>query len=215
MALKGGEIAEGVAAYVAEHFGRLILFEHVVEGAVNIAVSAALAQCRGTGLGDLRGCVDLCLLEAFELGADGLEGSLHGVGGELAGAGKLAGELAEDGSRAVEKSAELVLDEGLALFDYDNGFALVHELADHLLGKRILRHLDYGEGASAGECLHEVVVGKACYEHAETLVSAVGVGVEGRGLADFSSLVEVFDELAVALARVGGHEHPLAGILGI
>ncbi len=173
--IERGEVAESVAAYVAEHLGRFVFLKHIVERAVHVAVAASLAQCRRTGLGNLRSGLNLCLFEAAKVGEEGLECRMDGVGGQLAGAGKLSRKLAVYLCGAVEQAAQLGLCERLSLLDDEHCLAFVHKLADHLGRERILRHFHYRERASAGERFHKIVVGKAGHDDAETLVGAVGV----------------------------------------
>lgn len=87
----------------------------------------------------------------YQLGtpcAQAAQGLSHIVGIELAGTRQLAREFAVDGQAAVKYAAELLLDDGLTLFDDQDGVGGVGQTLEHLLGQGILADLTVGNGLS-------------------------------------------------------------------
>ena len=110
----------------------------------------------------------------------------------------------------------LLLDEGLAVFEHQNLVALVIQLAQHGGGQRILGNLHHGIGAfAAGEILQQVVVGDAGGDDTAALVGAGDILVETALLGGFLKLGLLVDQVAIQHLGVGGQQHEGLGVGGV
>ena len=158
-----GQEAQCVATDITKDTRVVVLFQYLVQGRIDIAVTATLTQCGGT-----RSHVGAWVEALSTLHA---EGFLHDVGVQLTRAGQRAIKLAVS-SLQVEYATHHILDEGLALLDNEHLLTFIHQSANQLLGQRILRNLQDGVGATFGETLIDVVIANAAGQDAERLVGA-------------------------------------------
>ena len=203
----GGQEAERVASDVAEDAGVVKLAEHLVEGCVDVAVAASLAQLwwarghdgaggegRGVGLGRL-------------VGGGLSQGGAYAVGREFARAGQLAREAAQDVG-VIADAAHLFLDEGLTLFHHHDALAGLQHLPYEAAGQGILAHLEQGHLQAR---LADVVVGYAAGYDAQGGLAGEREAVEGRLCGVLLQLGLLCGDHVVATAGIGGQQHPVGG----
>ena len=197
---------EGIATDVAEHACTLDGFDDFVQSGVEIAVAAALAQCRRTRNSHLRSLATRHCRQT--------DSQTHTVGRELTRARQRAVEASLDGDGRVEHTLDAQLHQRLAFLNHQNAFALGGHAANQRLGQRILRNLKHGERTSVRIVLHQVVVGDSTGNDSHAVVVAVDVLVVAHHLGLMLKLGIILDELFVAHFCVAGQKHPLTRILG-
>ena len=136
--------AQRVATDVAKDARILILQKHLVESRINVAMAAALAECRWTWSNILAGSEILAFLHA--------EGFLHHIGIELARARQLTREATHD-VRHFSHATHDVLYERLTFLDDEHTLTFSQHATNQLLGKRILRNLQQRIRTTRGEAL--------------------------------------------------------------
>ena len=202
--LEGRHKAQGVATDVTKHAGIGILLQHLVEGGVNVAVTATLAQCGGTRSDILTAGITLAHGQTQSI--------LQCVGVQLASTGQFAGEAAFDLGIAGHHATHQVLDEGLAFLGDEDGITLGGHAADELLGHGILADFEHGIGATVGIAFHQIVISDTGGDDTHRVVSTVDVLVV---LALDGTLLEVgllTRNSDVALDGVAGEQYPVAGL---
>ena len=197
--------AERVAADVAEDAGVGIFGRHLVQGRVDVAVAAALAEL-GRARREVAGVRESGTALHAERRGDA-------VGRQLAHARQFAAQAAGNGIFFAEDAADLLLHEGLAVLDDEDAAALCRELADFLNGQRILRNLHDGD-AGRNRLLH-IIIGNACGDHAE-----VGIRMRGdlqpveRGLLRAGGDLRLLrDQRGILPARVAREQHPVGALV--
>ena len=157
--------AQRVAANVAEDTRMVVFGQHFVQSLVDIAVSAALTECRRTAYHVVAGGMALAGRQAESLA--------HYVGIELAGARQLARETALYPCAARHDAAQHFLNHGLTLLYHQHRVALTAELEHLLLRQRIVRNLQQRARRAFGIVLHHVVVGYSGGNDASLVVLAL------------------------------------------
>ena len=200
--------AKGVATDVAKHATMLILLHHVNQCGVAVDVGAANAES-GRTVGN-------------HLGHCGTVGDIHTEGFsnllsiQFAVATNHLVQTTMYGLAFAQTAFNLLFDEGLAIFEYQNLVALVIQLAQHSGRQRILGNLHYGIGAlAAGEVLQQVVVGNTSGHDAAALVGAGDVLVETALFGGFLKLGLLVNQVAIQHLGIGGQQHESLGVGGV
>ena len=192
--LERGKEAERVATDIAKDAGVGILLQDLVKGGIDVTMTATLAELRRTA-----GQVGARLIL---LARGQTEGLLQLVGRQLTRARQLAREATLDDGITIHDTTHLLLNEGLALLDDQDGVALGSHAAHQLLRQRILRDLQDGIGHAVGIALVEVVESNTARDDTQRVVLA--------GILLQLSLLACDNH--VALAGKGGKQHPVAGL---
>ena len=206
-AVEGRHPAQRVTADIPEYAGTGIVFEHVVEGGIEVPVAAALAQCRGTRGNDFRGRVELhcgktqCRANRFRR--------------QFSVAGQAAVQAAFNGNGRGIDAPQPFFYQRLAFFHDQDGLAVAGQFLGKFSGEGILGNLEHRIRTAVREVFHEVVIGNAAGNDAKALVRTVCEPVERGGGGIFLKAGVVFDKLPVADAGVHRQGNPLARILGV
>ena len=193
--------AQGVAADVTGDHVVLVLAEGIEEA----AVGAAGAQCRRT-LGDshiVHGLIVGLLAQhtlAHQLGVQ----LVHHAGLILAGAGDACG-------------LDLILHEGLQLFDDIQRLHLGGEVADEVHGQGV-GQTQLQEGSTLGEHFLGVLVGNGSGDNAHLAVAQlhlVEAIFKGAGAAVLLQLLKSLLHQRMVLESIGGGADELTGVAGI
>ena len=206
-AVEGGHPAQRVAADVAKDAGTGVVFEHVVEGGVEVPVAAALAQCRGARGHYFRGGEGFHCRKA--------QGRAHRLRRKFSVAGQAAVQAAFNGNGRGIDAPQPFFYQRLAFFHDQDGLAVAGQFLGQFSGEGILGNLEHRIRAAVRKVLHEVVIGNAAGNDAKALVRAICEPVERGGSGIFLKAGVVFDKLPVADAGVHRQGNPLARILGV
>ena len=192
--------AQRIATDIAENTGILVIFQHLVQGCIHVAVTTTLTQCRRTGSHVGTGIKTVVNFHAQCL--------FYDIWIQFTRTGQCAVELTFDVLALVDTTNN-VLDKWLAFLNYEYLVTLVQHTAHQFLRQRILRNLQDWVGASLWETLVDIVKANTAGNDTQRLILPLAIDVIGGlgGIVLKLSLLGSYH--VVTLAGVGRQQNPV------
>ena len=192
--------AQRIAADITKDTWIVVFLEHLIEGSIDVAVTATLTECRRA-----RNNVGTWVEALSNLHAQGF---LHHVGCQFACTGQRTVELTVN-ILQVGNTANDILDERLSLLNDEHFVALVQQTAHQFLRQWVLRNLQDRIRTALWEALIDIVEADTTGQNTQLAVVTFYIYIIGGTCGIFLQLRLLSGNGIVTLLGISGQQHPV------